>query len=520
MDMPDGPSKRPIHKRVARCVSDLVDWDEDLRPSMEPSEATAHLDSTAFTSVASPSPDDTYTFNESHRPQGMKRAAKGKSSSKKASTARRRTIPQGAVKEKAVPKKRAVPVSDETAQEDMPGIRRKRLVEAPRHDDGLRSDSNKSPRVPSVDKLSNNTTLSPAVTDEKLSTLLPDKENMESVLSIFQIPEIDLDDGIELHCFDVQGYSDDYIVSSTHSCQSLGYQESKRCGSVTGPSRAGLYTDDTIADNVIHGGNDESERPLKTDTKSPHLCPESSMASMKVDRSWKTQEASTGNSHNENGSPGHVSKDTPSPMTTTPSGTSKEYLADEHRTPQSSSQMCSNAGIDSVPWNSPKKTPKNTIVDTNGSPRLLTERYKQTYKIQTLVLDETADSFEFYRGRATARASASFTSRLKLCAAGNTRPEISGPSQDNAVQKMLFETSESLSRHIESENTTISEIFESFRQNCHRMLDQLSEAQEARVRLCQQQMEGIRKHHSKICEELVHRMEEDEKRFQKILGIT
>ncbi|RAH67055.1 uncharacterized protein BO66DRAFT_394096 [Aspergillus aculeatinus CBS 121060] len=213
--------------------------------------------------------------------------------------------------------------------------------------------------------------------------------------------------------------------------------------------------------------------------------------------------------------PGGIS----SSRSTSPSVTSEETPSREHHT-QSSSQESLSAEAVSISPCSLQRTPRNTIVDTNGSPRLLSEKYKEHYKTQTLVLGDVASLPESYRGHTAGEGPASFANRLKLCAARDNRPEISGPIQNTAVQKMLLETSESLNRHIESENTTISEVFESFRKNCHDMLDQLSEAREARIRLCQQQMEGIRKHHSKICEELVHRMERDEKRFQKLLGIN
>ncbi|PYH77528.1 hypothetical protein BO82DRAFT_435787 [Aspergillus uvarum CBS 121591] len=308
MKMPDSPSGIPVNKRVARCLSNTVDWDEDLRPSNEPAEVTAYRGSTEATSVPSPLPGDTYTFNDSHKPRRATSASKGKAKRKKLSTGRLSTTAQRTVSKKTNPKKRGAPVSDEAGKGEKLGNRRKRLVVTLRHVGSSRSAGTQSSRALLGDKASVDAVLSSAATDKNLETLLSDKENMDSILSIVQIPGIDGSDRVELH-------------------------------------RSGLQARDD-------------------------------------------------------------------------------------------------------------------------------------------------------------------------------RPEISGPILKTAVHKMLLETSESLNRHIESENTTISEVFESFRKNCHDMLDQLSEAQEARIRLCQQQMEGIRKHHSKICEELVHRMERDEQRFQKLLDIT
>ncbi|PYI30634.1 hypothetical protein BP00DRAFT_447306 [Aspergillus indologenus CBS 114.80] len=487
MKMPDSSSGRPVNKRVARYLYNTVDWDEDLRPSNEPGEVMTYPRSTEATSVPSPLPGDTYTFNDSHKPRGITSASKGKAKRKKPSTGRLSTIAQRSVSKKTNPKKRGAPVSDEAGKDEKLGNRRKRLIVTLRHVGSSRSAGTQSPRALLGDKTSVDAMLSPAVTEKHLETLLSDKENMDSILSIVQIPGINGSDGIELHRSGLQG------------------------------SSAAIYTMGTMTDKSLHSKSDELEN-LTSNDKSPPVYPESSMAFME-DISWKAQGIGTEIIHHGPMSIESDPEGISSSLSTSPSVTSDETPLREHRT-QSSSQESLSAEAVSISRCSPQRTPRNTIVDTNGSPRLLSEKYKGHYETQTLVLDDAASSSEFYRGHTTGEGPASFANRLKLCAVKDDRPEISGPIQKTAVQKMLLETSESLNRHIESENTTISEVFESFRKNCHDMLDQLSEAQEARIRLCQQQMEGIRKHHSKICEELVHRMERDEQRFQKLLDIT
>lgn len=53
-----------------------------------------------------------------------------------------------------------------------------------------------------------------------------------------------------------------------------------------------------------------------------------------------------------------------------------------------------------------------------------------------------------------------------------------------------------------------------YRRDCHRVLDQLFEAQEERIRLCQQQMNSIREHHTEVCQELMQRLERDEQQLR------
>ncbi|GKZ29727.1 hypothetical protein AbraIFM66950_006237 [Aspergillus brasiliensis] len=82
------------------------------------------------------------------------------------------------------------------------------------------------------------------------------------------------------------------------------------------------------------------------------------------------------------------------------------------------------------------------------------------------------------------------------------------------AQGMLHATSEHIIQEIESEKKTINEVLEVYRRDCHRVLDQLFEAQDERIRLCQQQMNSIREHHTGVCQELMQRLERDEQRLQ------
>ncbi|RAL02440.1 uncharacterized protein BO80DRAFT_378903 [Aspergillus ibericus CBS 121593] len=99
-------------------------------------------------------------------------------------------------------------------------------------------------------------------------------------------------------------------------------------------------------------------------------------------------------------------------------------------------------------------------------------------------------------------------------AAQQTTWQTSLQALHQRAQGMLVATSEHISREIESEKDTINEVLEMYRQDCHRVLDRLFEAQEERIRLCQQQMNSIRNHHTEVCQELVHRLERNEQQLQ------
>ncbi|KAE8152414.1 hypothetical protein BDV25DRAFT_67365 [Aspergillus avenaceus] len=75
------------------------------------------------------------------------------------------------------------------------------------------------------------------------------------------------------------------------------------------------------------------------------------------------------------------------------------------------------------------------------------------------------------------------------------------------AQSMLLGSGELLKRELENERYTVNEALETYRQQCHSVLDKLFAAQEERIRLCTQQMDAIQHHHADICKELIHRLE-------------
>ncbi|PKY04717.1 hypothetical protein P168DRAFT_303888 [Aspergillus campestris IBT 28561] len=70
---------------------------------------------------------------------------------------------------------------------------------------------------------------------------------------------------------------------------------------------------------------------------------------------------------------------------------------------------------------------------------------------------------------------------------------------------------EDLLCQLEQERKTITEALETYRQQCHRVLDQLFEAQKEQIRVCREQMEGVQRHHADICREVTDRLEANER---------
>ncbi|KAL4782518.1 hypothetical protein BJX76DRAFT_349325 [Aspergillus varians] len=81
------------------------------------------------------------------------------------------------------------------------------------------------------------------------------------------------------------------------------------------------------------------------------------------------------------------------------------------------------------------------------------------------------------------------------------------------MQKTLLSNSEHLSRQIESERATINRVLNTYRKQCHTILDQLFEAQMERISLCKQQMDSIKQQHADVCQGLIRRLEENERRL-------
>lgn len=74
-----------------------------------------------------------------------------------------------------------------------------------------------------------------------------------------------------------------------------------------------------------------------------------------------------------------------------------------------------------------------------------------------------------------------------------------------------------LSHQLENEKGTISQVLDSYRQGWHQVMDQLFKAHEERIELYRQQMQAVRKQHSDLCQDLIRRLEENDKRIQERL---
>ncbi|KAE8419437.1 hypothetical protein BDV36DRAFT_251626 [Aspergillus pseudocaelatus] len=83
------------------------------------------------------------------------------------------------------------------------------------------------------------------------------------------------------------------------------------------------------------------------------------------------------------------------------------------------------------------------------------------------------------------------------------------------TQGMLLESRKRLMRELETEKQTVNGVLETYRRQCHGVLDQLFEAQEERINLCKQQMDVIRDHHTNVCQEIIQRLEETERYARK-----
>ncbi|XHF98374.1 hypothetical protein AWENTII_001927 [Aspergillus wentii] len=84
-----------------------------------------------------------------------------------------------------------------------------------------------------------------------------------------------------------------------------------------------------------------------------------------------------------------------------------------------------------------------------------------------------------------------------------------------SAQDIMNQTNEHLMRHAEDEKNTVSRVLENYREGCHRVLDQLFEAQEQRIELYRQQMITVKQHHAGLCRDLIRRLEENDKRIQE-----
>lgn len=73
---------------------------------------------------------------------------------------------------------------------------------------------------------------------------------------------------------------------------------------------------------------------------------------------------------------------------------------------------------------------------------------------------------------------------------------------------------------LEGEKETISQVLDTYRQGCHQFLNQLFHAHEQRIELYRQQMASVRQQHEDICRDIIHQLEENDKRIQERFSIA
>lgn len=61
-------------------------------------------------------------------------------------------------------------------------------------------------------------------------------------------------------------------------------------------------------------------------------------------------------------------------------------------------------------------------------------------------------------------------------------------------------------------------MLNTYKQQCHTVLDQLFDAQMERIRLCKQQMDSIKQQHANVCQGLIRRLEENERSLTAAAG--
>ncbi|KAJ5931916.1 hypothetical protein N7516_006405 [Penicillium verrucosum] len=80
---------------------------------------------------------------------------------------------------------------------------------------------------------------------------------------------------------------------------------------------------------------------------------------------------------------------------------------------------------------------------------------------------------------------------------------------------LLQQTNSNLSTQLAAEKATISRVLEIYREGCSRILDDLFQAQEARMQLYRQQMQSVKEQHADICQDLVRGLQELDRRVQQ-----
>lgn len=66
---------------------------------------------------------------------------------------------------------------------------------------------------------------------------------------------------------------------------------------------------------------------------------------------------------------------------------------------------------------------------------------------------------------------------------------------------------------LEDEKDTITRVLDSYRQGCNQVFDQLFKAHEERIELYRQQMAAVKQQHRDLCQDLMRRLQENDKRI-------
>lgn len=72
-----------------------------------------------------------------------------------------------------------------------------------------------------------------------------------------------------------------------------------------------------------------------------------------------------------------------------------------------------------------------------------------------------------------------------------------------------------LTHQLEQEKGTVGQVLDSYQQCCHQVMDQIFKAHEERIELYRQQMQSVKKQHSNLCQDLIRRLEENNRRIQE-----
>ncbi|KAL4821584.1 hypothetical protein BDW67DRAFT_190964 [Aspergillus spinulosporus] len=103
---------------------------------------------------------------------------------------------------------------------------------------------------------------------------------------------------------------------------------------------------------------------------------------------------------------------------------------------------------------------------------------------------------------------------LSKCTAGQINWQTTLQELHEGMERTLRSNNEYLFRQIESEKATINEVLNGYKEQCLSVLDQLFKAQIERTRLCKQQIDSIKQQHADVCQDLIRRLEENERTLE------